>query len=516
MSSRHTTAVQPGTLRQALPSRVRGSLLGWCAAAGIIAAIAVMAGAGLLRGNWQPPILTLPASGPPWQLSAHLPAWVIVVALWAAALLGGGGVLAGLVAVCRGLPVPVRTLLVAAAVGVAVLVVLPPVGSTDALDYAVYGHIAALGHSPYVMTPVQYRRLMHLRFSVPLDWEHDPSYYGPLATAEQLAAAKLAGASLARTVFWLKLWNAVAFAAVGLAADRLWRADRAARTRALLLWTANPLLAWSLIAAGHLDVVAAAVGVAALLVAGLRAVRPAPTGWWWAVAAGACAGAAADIKVDYVLFVLAACWALRRFPGRAAVAAAAAGAVLVGSYAIVGMAAVRALAGRASAGLGWEYYGFIFRHLGISLNAAVPVAACLMLPLAVLALARIPAGPGDQPGGQAIRAGLALSLAWLLLWPHQYAWYSVMIMSVLVCYPASRLDWIAMAWLSAITFADIPGLGHASHRLMNDALDQIQYQNLDHLAPLVLLGALVTFVTLCINLRWRQQSALSRFSDCQS
>ena len=40
--------------------------------------------------------------------------------------------------------------MIAALTAVAVLVVLPPVGSTDALDYAVYGHIAALGHSPYV------------------------------------------------------------------------------------------------------------------------------------------------------------------------------------------------------------------------------------------------------------------------------------------------------------------------------------------------------------------------------
>ena len=80
---------------------------------------------------------------------------------------------------------------------------------------------------------------------------------------EQLLAARLSGASMARTVLWLRLANAVAFAAVGFAADRTMRADRAGRVRAHLLWTANPLLIWTLIAAGHLDVLSAAAGLAA-------------------------------------------------------------------------------------------------------------------------------------------------------------------------------------------------------------------------------------------------------------
>ena len=310
------------------------------------------------------------------------------------------------------MPLPIRTLMIAALTAVAVLVVLPPVGSTDALDYAVYGHIAALGHSPYVMTPRQYSLVYHVAHGVPADWARDPSYYGPLATAEQLIAAKLAGASLARTVFWLKLWNAIAFAAVALTADRMFRADRASRLRAHLLWTVNPLLIWSLIAAAHLDVLAAAVGVAGLLIIDRRAGGRRP--WLAAAAAGLCVGAAADIKVDYLLFVLAIGWALR----------------------------------------------------------------------------------------PAVRAALAFSVAWLLLWPHQFAWYSVIIICVLVFYPASRLDWIAVAWLSAITIADMPGLGTAKKGTLSRVQVDIQYQNLDHLAPLVMLGAVTALVILCINQRW--------------
>ncbi len=511
MRGSRTTAVQLERAGQAGATPTEGGrALGWSATAAIIAALLIMIAAGLLRRSWMPPVLPMPASGPPWELAVHVSARAVIAVLWAGGLLGAAGVVAGLVAVRRSMPLPVRTLMIAALTAVAVLVVLPPAGSTDALDYAVYGHIAALGHSPYVMTPRQYSQVYHVAHGVPADWANDPSYYGPLATAEQLIAAKLAGASPARTVFWLKLWNAIAFAAVALAADRTFRADRASRLRAHLLWTVNPLMIWSLIAAGHLDVLAAAVGVAGLLIADRRVSgRPGRRPWLAAAAAGLCVGAAADIKVDYLLFVLAIGWALRRRPGLLLAAAGGAGAVLLPSYAAVGITAVKALAGRASVGLGYAFYGFFFHQLGISLHYVVLLAACLTVPLACLALARLPAGFQDHP---AVRAALAFSVAWLLLWPHQFAWYSVMIICVLVFYPASRLDWIAVAWLSAITIADMPGLGIVKKGTLSRVQADIQYQNLDHLAPLVMLGAVTAFVILCINQRW-DAPALSRIDD---
>ena len=504
MSGSRTTAAQLETAGQAGATPTEGvgpsRALGWSATAAIIAALLIMIATGLLRRSWMPPVLPMPASGPPWELAVHVSARAVIAVLWAGGLLGAAGVVAGLIAVRRGMPLPIRTLMIAALTTVAILVVLPPAGSTDALDYAVYGHIAALGHSPYVMTPRQYSLVYHVAHGVPADWADDPSYYGPLATAEQLIAAKLAGASLARTVFWLKLWNAIAFAAVALTADRMFRADRASRLRAHLLWTVNPLMIWSLIAAGHLDVLAAAVGVAGLLivdrqVCGQHGRRP----WLAAAAAGLCVGAAADIKVDYLLFVLAIGWALRRRPGQLLAAACGAAAVLLPSYAVVGTAAVKALAGRAPVGMGYAFYGFFLHRLGISLHNVVPLAACLAVPLACLALARMPAGFQGRP---AVRAALALSVAWLLLWPHQFAWYSVIIICVLAFYPASRLDWIAVAWLSAITIADMPGLGIVKKGTLSRVQADIQYQNLDHFAPLVMLGAVTAFVILCINQRW--------------
>ena len=92
---------------------------------------------------------------------AGLGIWIAFVATDAAALawiavgIGGLGLVAGLVAARRGWRPAPRRLIIGCLLAVIALMVAPPVGSTDMLDYAIYGRIAALGHSPYVMTPAQ-------------------------------------------------------------------------------------------------------------------------------------------------------------------------------------------------------------------------------------------------------------------------------------------------------------------------------------------------------------------------
>jgi hypothetical protein len=471
----------------------------------IISSAVLMVGASLLRASWMPPVLPMPSFGPPWEIAQHVPPKYVVAVIWIAGALGGAGVLAGLGAIRRGERLPLKALVITGLLTVAVLTVLPSVGSTDALDYAVYGHIAAIGHSPYVMTPGQYRALTHVR-GVPPGWLDIPSVYGPLATLEQLVAAKLSGTSLAQTVFWLKLVNAFAFGAVALAADRLLRADQAARMRAHLLWTVNPLLLWNLIAAGHVDLLAAAVGLAGLLIAD-RWVLISPS--WRALVAGACAGAAIDIKANYALFLLAICWALRRDIRRLLIAAGASLIVLVPSYLLAGWPAIRAPVSRASDVTGYGFYGFygpFLHHLGFGLADAGIVAACLLIPVAWLTITRLPAG---LEGGEAIRAALALGLTWLLLWPDQFAWYSVIIICALVFYPATRLDWLAIAWLTALTIADMPGRGLRDAHRYGTIPHELQKQFLQHLAPLVMLVTAIALVVLCINGRWRPAATTS-------
>src|SRR5262249_21422505 len=277
------------------------------------------------RDGGSPPPMPGCGAAPPWDLrSLHVSAGVVTVALWVAVLAGAGGVVAGLLAVQRGARPSVRALLIAAALEVAALTVLPPAGSSDVFDYAAYGRIMALGHNPYLVTPHSLR-LAHNAFarSVPVTWEHVVSVYGPLATVEQFLAAKLGGLSAARVVFWLKLWDAIAFGAVAFVADRLLRSDPARRLRAHLLWTINPLLLWDIIAAGHLDVLAAAVGLLGLLALGKQPDGARP-GLARVLAAGALIGIAADMKINYALFRLGLAWALRRSPARLCAAGAAA------------------------------------------------------------------------------------------------------------------------------------------------------------------------------------------------
>lgn len=82
---------------------------------------------------------------PPWFGPLHLADWAVTAVMWVALLVGAAGVTAGLAAVRRGWRPPVRWLVGGALTAVGALAVVPAIGSTDTLDYAAYGRIAALG-----------------------------------------------------------------------------------------------------------------------------------------------------------------------------------------------------------------------------------------------------------------------------------------------------------------------------------------------------------------------------------
>ena len=250
---------------------------GWLAAAAIAASTLIMIVISAAGPNVSVPAVRR-AGGPPWWHALHLTATFVTVSLSAAMVLGCAGVIAGLVAVARGARPPVRPVIAAAFLAVAVLTVLPPAGSTDSISYAAGGRTAVIGHSPYVMTPLQLERTgdpvgRQIPFGeIPSSWANAVSVYGPLATAAEWGAAELGGTSLARITFWLKLEEAVAFCAVILALDRLLRSDPQMRLRAHLLWSVNPLLLWEIVASGHIDGLAALFGL--LGIVALRARTP--------------------------------------------------------------------------------------------------------------------------------------------------------------------------------------------------------------------------------------------------
>jgi hypothetical protein len=517
-SLRSRLAARPGPRvpagGEASPDRLR-QRLGWFATVAIVASAAVMVAVSVAGPSLSVVTMPRPATGPPWWIWLHPSPALLTFALWGAVLAGGAGVITGLVAVARGARPPVRALLVFAALVAGVLTVLPAAGSTDILDYAANGRMAATGHSPYVMTPLDLQQSGDpIGRWIPPTWETNVSVYGPAATAEEWAAAELGGASIARITFWLKLWNSIAFGAVILLLDRALRSDPGRRLRAHLLWTVNPLLLWEIVASGHIDGLAAAFGLLGLLAlrkpgradtAGDPEARPALASF---LLAGLCIGIAAAIKIPFAAFGLGVVWAGRRSITALAAAAAGFGLVMVPAYAAAGRPAVSVLISRGPATTWDTMYQIFYRPFGYTVFGAfnVPphltvIAAVAFLAVAILAFLRLPDGTPDLP---AVSPALAISLAWLLVWSYQRPWYDVMAICLLALYPASRLDWLVLGRLMVTALVYLPGVPGPTPTWLTSTINVVG----DYVSPAARLLAAVAFVALCLSglWGWRERS----------
>ena len=382
---------------------------------------------------------------PPWFFHADEPVPLWSVMQWLSELLGGVGLILALLAARRGWRPPLRRMIIGSVVAVVVLTVIPPVDDNDPLYYAAYGRIAELGYNPYITEPMKQLPAAEPIISAGNFGQQDPpSRYGPVATAAEVAAWKLAGDSVARTLFWMKVWNALAYLSVVLALDRAVRSDAAKRIRAHLLWSVNPLMLLAVMADGHNDVLAAAAGTCGLLV-----MRRAAT--LRGLLAGVLVGLASAIKSPFTLFGAGLAWAFRRSPGTLATLALGAAAVLVPSYLLSGAAAITATTtGLASATQPSHLRHFVAALLG-GLHAATLTNDLGLLACAALAgilLWRMPPGPRDFP---AVRIALALGLGLLVAAPIQVENFDVMIFPLLAVFPATRLDWFVVARDAALT-----------------------------------------------------------------
>src|SRR5258708_30375507 len=82
-----------------------------------------------------------------------------------------------------------------------------------------------------------------------------------------------------------------------------------------------------------------------------------------------------------------------------------------------------------------------------------------------------------------------------------------MLICLLVLYPASRLDWLVVARVTAGTFALMPGnAGFPPQHL----LKVITSDSLFYVAPAVLLAAAVALVGLGLSRRWKMGPALTQ------
>ncbi|MFB9250909.1 hypothetical protein ACFFWE_21940 [Sphaerisporangium melleum] len=432
---------------------------------GLIAlAVVLMAVIGLLGPSAAVP--DVGGDGPPWSLRAAPADLAVLVLCWTVVIAGGLGLAVALGGLRRGWRPPRGLIPVAAVLAVAVLAVLPPAGSTDVLNYAVYGRIAALGHDPYVTTPAWLHEIADpVGRYAPLAWRHAPSVYGPLATWAQAAAATLGGGTMAGTVLLLKLLTAGAFLLTALMLDRLAGPGRERRLRVHLLWTLNPLMLWHVVLGGHVDGLGAALLVAALLALGRGGVAA-------GLAAGVLLGAAAAVKAPFILAGAGLAWAARRSPATLLALGMGAGTALLAAYATQGPEALSNLLGKIGAHSLADPWRVITDAMGLGVQSSVlegRLALAAGILIAVLLCLGLPPGPaGSHPrmpagaaaalapitgdgrgvpslGQAAVRPALAWCLGWLLTSPVGHPWYDAMVFPLLALMPAGRLDGLTAA-----------------------------------------------------------------------
>jgi hypothetical protein len=304
-------------LRAAIPARVG---LGAMAVS-----IALTVTVAVLGPSVMEPVLPGRPGQPPWAFAAHPSAYLGVALTFAAIVAGSFGLAVSMRAARQGRSVPPRVLLTTGLIAAAVLVLLPPFGSSDHLSYAAYGRMLATGHNPYLTTPGALARLGDPIARAVEDWRTSPSVYGVLATGGQALASLIGGTSVRLTVFVLSLLNLAGFAGTGLLLHRLAAGDRHRQLRAALLWTCNPLLLLVLVAGAHVDSQAIVFGVAAVAAFALALRQVAAGATWrcvpWAFAAGLLAGLGFAVKLSMLLVAIglaAACLLIWPAPARRA------------------------------------------------------------------------------------------------------------------------------------------------------------------------------------------------------
>jgi hypothetical protein len=463
-------------------------------AIGLVAAsVGLLLAAGLLGPSVAQPPLGPRRPHPPYSLFLQPDPWLVSGMVAAALVLGATAVAFGLHALGRGWAPDPRRLLAGAGVAVAVLMLVPPMGSADHLSYAAYGRIVVAGDDPYVEAPERWRGGTDpVAGAVEPPWRWAPSVYGPVATAEQGIASLVGGSSLHTTVLVVMLVNGVAFLATGLLLHRMLRGDRSRQVRAAVLWSLNPLLLYELVVGAHLDTVAVALGVAALAV-----VRRGIDG---VLGAGALVGAAVAVKLPLALFGGALVWSLRRSPRGLAALAGGALLVLVPSYLLAGphvFDQLRRAATYVSLATPWRW-ALEPLATGVGEDPGRRIITGLAAVVAVLlALVLFRALPGRdglaRADLEAARVACVLTIAWVVAAPYALPWYDALVWAPLALLPATRLDLLLLARTFVLALAYVPG---RSVTFLPDGLREVTLGFRADVAPWLVLAVLLSVLVL--------------------
>ena len=446
------------------------------------------------------PSAAKPALGPRGWAPGDLP-WsptsaVVTAMLWTAYVLGALAVGAGLLGVAAtGRALRWRWPLLLALLALAT----SPFGSADHTNYAAYGRIAAQGGDPYLTPPIAWAGGHDPVTSlVEPPWTDTVSVYGPFATLLQSLCSHLGGASMRETVW---CWQ-VLVVLCWLGVRALLLRTSASPRRVDVLWTLNPVVFGIGVLGGHVDLVASALALGAVVAAARSPLL-----------AGVLAGLAVSSKVTYGaagLAVLIAWWTgqRREFPWRAARLVVGALVVVVPLHLWAGPHVYDQLgAARRSISLAtpWRLlYRLLVGPLGggatRTLVSWLAVALALVL-LVVLAVATRRVTPTTTTG-QAARWTLVVSTAYTLAAPYSLPWYDLLTWATLPVLAASALDAVLLVRLTAMALAYVPGRVHGMSATV-ERLSLFVRRDVVPYAVLLVWG----WLTLVAGAGWRRSSA---------
>jgi Glycosyl transferase family 2 len=426
------------------------------------------------------PSAAKPGLGPhgwaPGDLPISLSSAVVTAGLWTAYLLGAAGVALGLWrgpgSDRRGSRSWSRSRFWSRswplALG-ALALLTAPIGSADHTNYAAYGRIAAQGGDPYVVPPITWALGADpVTSAVEPPWTMTPSVYGPFATALQALSSFVGQDNLRQTVWVWQLFIVASWLLVRVLLRRA-AADGRTRARVDVLWTANPLIFGVAVLGAHVDLIATALALTAVV---LAARRP------WI--AGLVLGAAVSTKITYGIVGLAILWSWRslaRKPlARNVIALAVSSIVVFVSLHLRAGPHVFEQLLKASKGVSlataWRpVVNLLSAMMPLdSARAVVSVASIVTIVLLAWFLSRFALSrptaqqtsiteqkSTTQQTQSAMTATFVLATAYAVGAPYALPWYDVLTWATLPLVLATALDGILLARLMVMAMAYVPG-----------------------------------------------------------
>jgi hypothetical protein len=392
-----------------------------------------------------PPVL-LPLTSVARNLGArHLPDLAANLIMYVSIALCCLGLAMMLWANSRGWSPSPRKVFWTAAGAVAVLMNITPVGSGDVASYAAYGRIAALGQNPYTFTPDMLSGGENNPYTmiVGVKWQGTPSDYGPVATWTHLLAAWIGGARPWLTIWMLMIMMAAAFLVTGYILLRT--AENP--VRAVLLWTANPLLIVELVMGGHLDALLALAAIAAVVLARRC------TSILHEVAIGVLVGISGGIKINAAFVALAIAiplihdraWA--RLARIGVVAGLTTFCLYYFSYGLTALEPLRKASNLVISPTIWRLIQVTVQHYyGNHAEATVTSTFGFIWPPLMLLLAWYLYNRLSPDVPTVVAATCALTFAWMVVAPWQLPWYSSIAWVTLALLPRNSLTrWLTIA-----------------------------------------------------------------------